>query len=179
MWIFMILLENLMFRIFRIFQRNFFVKKLIFGTSTFFFTQYFKGYEKLKVVQEIFGNKTDQILNNLKVDITWFGRYMFVDDISGHLVISSRYLKTGNKVDIYLDLIHELIHIKQYLEGRNLFDNTYSYAERPTEIEAYSYTIKEARRIGLDDQRILEYLKTEWLSLHDFKKLAKKLKIKI
>lgn len=179
MWIFMATLENFMFRFFRFFQRNFFVRKLIFGTSTFIFTKYFQGYEKLKVVQKIFGNKTDQILNKLKVDITWFGKYMFVDDISGHLVVSSRYLKTGDKVDIYLDLIHELIHVRQYLEGRNLFDNSYSYVDRPTEIEAYSYTIKEARRIGLDDQRILQYLKTEWLNLSDFKKLAKKLKVKI
>ena len=118
-------------------------------------------------------------LSELDFDIIWFGGYMFVDDNSGHLVISSRYLKNGNKIDIYLDLIHELIHIKQYLAGKNLFDNTYSYVNRPTEIEAYYFTIKEARRIGLSDKRILEYLKTEWITSYDLKKLAKKLDVKI
>ena len=175
----MIFLENLMFRFFRIFQRIFFIKKLNFGISSFIFAEYFKGYEKLTVVKNIFGDKTNQILNNLTIDITWFAGYMFVDDHSGHLVISSRYLKTGNKIDIHLDIIHELIHVRQYLEGKNLFDNTYSYVDRPTEIEAYSYTIKEARRIGLCDERILEYLKTDWITSSDLKKLAEKLDIHI
>ena len=175
----MISLENLLFKFFRFFQRSFFVTKLKFGISTFIFSEYFKGYEKLAVVKDIFGNQTKQILSDLKVDITWFGGYMFVDDTSGHLVISSRYLKKGNKIDIYLDLIHELIHVKQYLAGKNLFDSAYSYVERPTEIEAYSYTIKEARRIGLSDERILEYLKTEWITSYDLKKLARQLKVNI
>jgi hypothetical protein len=166
-----------LFSFFRVFKRSFFVKKLKLGVSTFIFTEYFKGFDKLDVIKGIFGNETIQILNNLKVDITWFGRYMFVDDDSGHLVISSRYLRNGNRIDIYLDLIHELFHIKQFQEGKNLFDKNFSYVDRPTEIEAYSYTINEARRIGLSDKRILRYLKTEWINLDDLKKLAKTLDV--
>lgn len=177
MSIIMINLENLLFRIFRTFQRSFLVKKLNLGISTFIFSDYFKGFEKLEVVKAIFGNKTNEVLNNLRVDLTWFGGYMFVDDFSGHLVVSSRYLKKGNKVDIYLDLIHELFHVNQFLEGKNLFDTNYSYVDRPTEIEAYTYTIKEARRIGLTDKRILTYLETEWINSEDLRRLAKNLNV--
>ena len=44
--------------------------------------------------------------------------------------------------------------------------------ERPTEIEAYRYTVQEARRLGLSDERICEYLKTEWMSDRDLRFLA-------
>jgi hypothetical protein len=76
-------------------------------------------------------------------------------------------------VDIYLDIIHELCHVRQLQEGKELFDPRYSYVERPTEIEAYSYTVQEARRLGLSDERICEYLKTDWMSDEDLKVLAK------
>jgi hypothetical protein len=59
------------------------------------------------------------------------------------------------------------------MEGKELFDPRYSYVERPTEIEAYRYTVQEARRLGLSDERICEYLKTEWISDKDLKFLAK------
>ena len=58
------------------------------------------------------------------------------------------------------------------MEGRDLFDGRYSYVDRPTEIEAYRYTVKEAKRLGLSDEEILLYLKTEWMSNNDLKALA-------
>jgi hypothetical protein len=137
------------------------------------FAVYFKGFDKIEAVRGIFGEKTDEVLQNLKVDLSWLGGYMFVDSVSGHLVVSARYLHSGDKLDIYLDIIHELCHVRQLLEGKELFDPRYSYVERPTEIEAYSYTVQEARRLGLSDERICEYLKTEWMSDDDLKILAK------
>jgi hypothetical protein len=98
---------------------------------------------------------------------------MYVDGSDGHLVISKRYLTNGDKTDIYLDLIHELYHVKQFLDGRELFDPRFDYVERPTEIEAYRYCVQEARRIGLNDDRIRQYLWTEWMSEPDLKRLAK------
>ena len=70
-------------------------------------------------------------------------------------MISKGYLNNGDKTDIYLDLIHELCHVKQFMEGKELFDPRYDYVDRPTEIEAYRYAVKEARRIGLSDERIM------------------------
>lgn len=174
----MIWLENLLFRLLKVFRRSFLVKVLNLGVSTFIFLDYFKDFEKLDVVQGIFGKNTNEVLSTLRVDLTWFGGYMYVDETNGHLVVSSRYLNRGNKIDIYLDLIHELFHVRQFLEGKNLFDNKYNYVDRPTEIEAYTYTIKEARRLGLNDKRILRYLETEWMTQTDLKRLANTLNVK-
>ena len=137
------------------------------------FTDYFKDFEKVEAVRGLFGERTEEVLRNLKVDFTWFGGYMYVNSSNGHLVVSARYLNSGDKVDIYLDVIHELCHVRQLMEGKELFDSRYSYVERPTEVEAYRYTVQEAKRIGLSDERICEYLKTEWMSDRDLKVLAK------
>ncbi len=165
-------LEHIIFRIFR-FLRRLPVNLLGFGVNTRVFADYFKDFHKVEAVQGIFGEDTECVLHRLKVDLSWIGGYMYVDSSNGHLVISKSYLNNGNKIDIYLDLIHELYHVKQYLEGKDLFDPRYDYVERPTEIEAYLYTVQEARRLGLSDKRICQYLKTEWLSESDFKRLAK------
>jgi hypothetical protein len=132
-----------------------------------------EDFEKVKAVRGIFGERTEEVLHNLKVDLTWFGGYMYIDSSNGHLVVSARYLNSGDKVDIYLDVIYELCHVRQLMEGKELFDNRYSYVERPTEVEAYCYTVQEAKRIGLSDERICEYLRTKWMSDSDFKRLAK------
>lgn len=165
-------MEYVVFRIMRLFRRTPLNRILNAGTSTHMFTDCFKDFDKLDAVQGIFGEKTAEVLSNLKVDFTLFSGYMYVDSSNGHLVVSSRYLKTGDKLDIYLDLIHELCHVKQFMDGKELFDPQYSYVERPTEIEAYRYTVKEARRLGLSDERICEYLKTEWISDRDLNFLA-------
>jgi hypothetical protein len=165
--------EYVVFKLMRLFRRTPLNRILSAGASTHVFTECFKEFDKLDAVKGIFGEKTQEVLSNLKVDFTLFSGYMYVDSTNGHLVVSSRYLKTGDKIDIYLDLIHELCHVKQFMEGKELFDERYSYVERPTEIEAYRYAVQEARRLGLDDERICKYLKTEWISNRDLQILAK------
>jgi hypothetical protein len=86
-------------------------------------------------------------------------------------------MNNGDKIDIYLDLIHELVHVKQFMEGKELFDNHYNYIDRPTEIEAYQHAVQEAKKLGLSDEKICRYLKTEWMSNDDLKRLAKALNI--
>jgi hypothetical protein len=102
---------------------------------------------------------------------------MSVSSVDGHLMVSAYYLNHGDKVDIYLDVIHELVHVRQFMQGKELFDIHYSYTERPTEVEAYRYAVEEARRIGLSDERICQYLKTEWMSDQDLKRLARALDV--
>jgi hypothetical protein len=171
-------LEYVVFRVVRLFRRFPLNRLLSVGGSSRVFTDYFRDFEKVAAVQGIFGERTAEVLRSLKVDFTWFGGYMFVDSGNGHLVVSVRYLNSGDKVDIYLDLIHELCHVRQFMEGRELFDPRYSYVERPTEVEAYRYTVREARRLGLSDERICEYLKTEWISEGDLRVLAKAVNVR-
>jgi len=144
------------------------------------FTGHFKGFEKVKAVREIFGDETEKVLNNLKVEFYSARRgYMGVSDQDGHLLISAHYLRNGNERDLYLDIVHELVHVKQFLEGKELFENRWEYVDRPTEIEAYQHAVKEARRIGMSDDEIYEYLKTEWMSDEELEKLAKSVGVKI
>jgi hypothetical protein len=170
-------LEYIIFSMFRLLRRLRLSRTIRVSTSTHRFTDYFKNFEKVEAVRGIFGEKTEEILRNLKIEFMGFGGYMGVDDTNGHLMVNARYLNSGDKVDIYLDVIHELCHVKQFMEGKKLFDTRYEYIERPTEIEAYSYTVQEARRLGLSDERICQYLKTEWMSDRDLKRLAKALNV--
>jgi hypothetical protein len=166
-------LEYIVFRMVRLLRKLRLNRILNIGSSNRAFTDYFRDFEKVEAVRRIFGERTAEVLRSLKVDLTWFGGYMFVDSANGHLVVNIRYLNSGDKMDIYLDLIHELCHVRQLMEGKELFDSRYSYVERPTEIEAYRYAVQEARRLGLSDERICDYLKTEWMSDEDLKSLAK------
>lgn len=177
-WIVMDWREVLMLNIFRIVRMLHLDKLLHIMGSTRAFADYFKGMENVKAVRQIFGEKTEEVLRNLKVEFMWFGGYMFVNGADGHLMISANYLKNGSKVDIYLDLIHELVHIRQFMEGKELFDVHYTYTERPTEVEAYRHAVEEARNLGLSDDRICQYLKTEWMSSKDLKRLADTLSVK-
>jgi hypothetical protein len=169
--------EYVVFRLFRLFRKLPINRLSRIKTTKSVFNDYFKNFEKVDAVRKFFGERTKDVLNSLAVDFTWVGGYMFVDNETGHLVVNRRYLHNGDKVDIYLDLIHELCHVRQLMEGKQLFDPRYRYVERPTEIEAYRYTVQEAKRLGLSDERICEYLKTEWMNNTDFKSLAKALDV--
>ena len=74
------------------------------------FLDYFKGFENVEAVRGIFGPQTRAALRRLKVEFfssKW--GYMGVSDEDGHLVVSAHYLRTGNRRDIYLDVVHELV----------------------------------------------------------------------
>jgi hypothetical protein len=147
--------------------------------STHQFTEYFQGFEQVEIVRRLFDVQTEEVLCNLRVEFSGRRGYMGVSNNDGHLIISAQYLNHGDILDIYLDVIHELVHVKQFMEGKELFDQHYSYVERPTEVEAYRYAVEEARNLGLSDDRILEYLKTEWMSDEDLLCLAQALNIKV
>ncbi len=146
---------------------------------TYPFTDNFKGFERVEAVKEIFGEKTEEVLRTLRVEFAGMRGYMGVSNEDGHLLVSALYLKNGDIVDIYLDIIHELVHVRQkILEGKELFDDRFSYVERPTEIEAYRHAVEEARRLGLSEKRIYRYLRTEWMSDEEMERLAKAMKLK-
>ncbi len=144
------------------------------------FTDYFKGFEHVAAVRETFGDKTEEILRKLKVEFyssRW--GYMGVNDEDGHLMVSAHYLRTGNDRDIYLDIVHELVHVKQFQDGRELFEDGIEYVDLPTEVEAYRHAVKEARRLGMSDPEILEYLRVMWMSEDEVKRLAQNVGLKL
>jgi hypothetical protein len=97
---------------------------------------------------------------------------MGVSDEDGHIFASQGYLNTGENWSVYLDVVHELVHVRQFMEGKELFDQTYSYGDRPTEIEAYQVAAREARRIGLSEKEIFEYLEVPWINKKELERLA-------
>ena len=64
------------------------------------------------------------------------------------------------------------MHVKQQRQGLDLYDKSYSYVDRPTEVEAYAITVEEARRLGMKDQEIFDYLHVEWITSDEHKRLA-------
>ena len=143
------------------------------------FMDYFKGFEKIPAVRSIFGDDTEKVLGSLKVEFfsSKFG-YMGVSDEDGHLIVSAYYLREGEQVSKYLDVIHELVHVRQFREGKALFDEGYEYHNRPTELEAYKLAVDEGRRLGMSDKELFDYLKVDWMSEDEVRKLAKNLGVK-
>lgn len=144
------------------------------------FTDYFKGFENVEAVRELFGKETEEVLSKLQVEFYSSRRgYMGVNDQDGHLLVSAHYLKRGSERDIYLDIIHELVHVKQFMNGQELFEDRWEYVDRPTEIEAYAHAVKEARRIGMTEEEIYEYLQTDWMSVDDANRLARSVGVRV
>jgi hypothetical protein len=138
------------------------------GFGNHSFREVFVGFDSAAAVRAIFGSETDEILSHLTVEIQDTGGYLHIDDELGRIVVDKTYLKEADIDYLYLDAIHELIHIRQLREGLDLFDRRYSYVDRPTELEAYRETVREARRIGLAEDAIVEYLRVEWVAEDDF-----------
>jgi hypothetical protein len=147
------------------------------------FNDYFKGFTKVLAVREIFGHETGEVLSNLRVEfLNVRSDYIWVSDKDGHLIANANYLKHGERRAIYLDLIHELVHVKQFRDGKKLslkLGKRFEYVDRPTELEAYRHTIKEARRLGMTDDEIMDYLKVTWLDEQELKRLAMHLLINV
>lgn len=146
------------------------------------FVDIFKGFEKVEAVKAIFGDKTEEILNDLIVVLSPSRGYLHIDGGNGSIIVSYPYLKSADERYIYLDLIHELVHVKQFMKGMELWDERYNYVDRPTEIEAHIHAVREARRIGMKEEEIVDYLRVEWISKEEFERLLKvldaRLKIK-
>ena len=100
---------------------------------------------------------------------------MWIDFKSKCLACDAVYLASADKRYLYLDVIHELVHVKQMKEGRELFDERYRYLERPTEIAAYGVSIAEAKRIGMSGRELTDYLRVEWVTKREFARFIKKM----
>lgn len=139
----------------------------------------FSGLEEAEPLRKCVGQESlfKRILEDVYVVITPDTGYMYVNDEDGSLVVSQEYLRTADACYLYLDVIHELVHVKQYLDGRELFDESYSYVDRPTEIEAYQCAVAEGRKIGMPDDAIAEYLYVEWITRSEHARLLRKLGI--
>ena len=91
------------------------------------------------------------------------------------IVVGAGHLKDSPSLILFLDIFHELCHVRQRHDGRNLWPEELDYVRRPTEIEAYQFVVDEARRLGVGDGTIREYLRVEWVDEPDMLELYRTL----
>ena len=89
------------------------------------------------------------------------------------IVVGRRHLARSAAITVYLDILHELYHIFQRREGRELWDIAHGYAGSPTEIEAYRFVAAEARRLGASEAYLREYLRVEWIDAREYARLVR------
>ena len=140
----------------------------------------FSGLEDVEPLIKCVGDTSmlKRMLDRTRVTLRDEDGYMYVNDEDGSLVVGLEYLKSGQLNHLYLDVIHELVHVKQFLQGRNLFDERYRYVDRPTEIEAYGCCVEEGRKMGMSEEEIAEYLYVEWITWKDHARLLRTLGVK-
>jgi hypothetical protein len=86
------------------------------------FTDYFEGFEKVEAVRKVFGDKTEAVLAGLKIGFISNRRmYMGIRDDDGNIAVGTYHLRHSTKRVLYLDIVHELFHIKQWMRDKEWF----------------------------------------------------------
>jgi hypothetical protein len=111
------------------------------------------------------------LLSKARVRIEPGDGYVWVDDEAPAIVLVEGYYRRGDPCDLYLDLLHELTHLRQLADGQNIWDESIGYVDRPTEIEGYSVAVEEGRRLGLSKPEIIRHLSNPWMSPQDVLRL--------
>jgi hypothetical protein len=100
--------------------------------------------------------------------------FRMIESPHDEIVVARSHLATSPVIDLYLDIVHEFLHILQRKQGRELWPGVkVAYVDRPTEIEAYAYSVAEARRLGVPDDYLRDYLRPEWVNLADYRRLLR------
>ncbi len=143
-------------------------------------TDIFTGLDASSSLAKVFGSKPQmvKIIKHLKLRVEPNDSGLWFDRDTGTICIGMKHL-AGAKADfLYLDVIHVLVHVCQFVEGRDLYDQAFEYVERPTELEAYRCTIAEARKVGLDEAEIRRYLRMDAADDSELGKLMDKIGVK-
>jgi len=132
------------------------------------FTDYFKGFEKVGAVRKVFGDETEAVLARLKIGFISNRRmYMGIRDDDGNVAVGTYHLRHSTTRVLYLDIVHELFHIGQWMRDKEWFTREHEkfmgnfslYYASPLELPAYAHTVREAERLGMTREEITEYLK--------------------
>ncbi len=143
-------------------------------------TDVFAGLESSSSLMKVFGSRSQmtKIMKHLKLRVEPNDSGLWFDRDTSTVCIGSKHLRGANTDFLYLDVIHVLVHVCQFLEGRDLYDQAFEYVERPTELEAYRYTVAEARKVGLDEGEILRYLRMDAADDSELGKLMDRIGVK-
>jgi hypothetical protein len=102
--------------------------------------------------------------------------FRMVESPNDVIVVAKGHLTNSPSMDLYLDIIHEFFHILQRHHGRELWlGRKVPYVDRPTEVEAYAFSVAEARRLGVPDRYLREYLQVTWVPAREARRLLRHL----
>ena len=113
----------------------------------------------------------DSLLRGARVRIQTGRGFVWVDDETPAIVLIERYYRDGHPRDLYLDLLHELTHLRQAAEGHVLWNEDIEYVDRPTEIEGYAVAVEEGRRLGMNENEIVLHLSNPWMTASEVTRL--------
>ena len=143
-------------------------------------TDVFGGLESSPALKKVFGSKVQmtKIMKHLKLKVAPNDSGLWLDRDTGTICIGSKHLASAKNDFLYLDVIHVLVHVRQFLEGKELYDQAFEYVDRPTELEAYRATVAEARRVGMEEEEILRYLRLDAADDSELGKLMEKIGVR-
>ncbi len=151
------------------------------------FTEYFQGFERVGAVRSVFGDRTEEVLGDLRIGFMPNRRmYMGIRDVDGNVAVGTYHLKNSPMRTLYLDVVHELFHINQRMTDEKFFHREFMkfmqdrslYYASPIEIPAYEHTVREAERIGMTPEEITEYLKMGEAPPKVWRSFLKEMKLK-
>ncbi len=130
-------------------------------------------FEESPAARRIESNATplSSLLDSARVRIKPGDGYLWVDVKIPAIVLIEGYYREANPLDLYLDLIHELTHLRQLAEGKNLWDHSLAYVDRPTEIEGYAIAVEEGIRLGMGEDEVIHHLSNPWMTEEDVSRL--------
>jgi hypothetical protein len=143
-------------------------------------SEVFAGLESSSALIKVFGSRGQmtKIVKHLKLRVERNDSGLWLDRDTGTICIGSKHLATAKSDFLYLDVIHVLVHVRQFLEGKELYDQAFEYVDRPTELEAYRTTVAEARRVGMREDEILKYLRMDAADDSELGKLMERIGVK-
>ena len=144
-------------------------------------SEVFAGLESSTALRKVFGSKVQmtKVMKHLKLRVERGDSGLWLDRDTGTVCIGSKHLTTAKNDFLYLDVIHVLVHVRQFLEGKELYDQAFEYVDRPTELEAYRTTVAEARKIGMEENEILRYLRMDAVDDSELGKLMEKIGVRV
>ena len=134
----------------------------------------FDGLKKVTILTKVFKTKKelDDVFSKTSVIVEESDHYMYVKNDDASIIIGLEHLKNSDSKILHLDIIHELVHVMQQRKGFDLYDKSYAYVDRPTEIEAYEIAVMEAKNLGMNKKEISDYLFVEWITPEQHKRLV-------
>ncbi len=113
------------------------------------------------------------LLDDARVKIKKGEGYCYVDVKIPAIVLIEEYYIKANPLDLFLDMAHELTHLRQLAEGRNIWDHSLPYVDRPTEIEGYAVAVEEGVRLGMTEEQVIQHLSNPWLDDDEIDRLRR------